>query len=75
MASLVDANLKMLINEVKHKICAVCQKNINKEFAIQLPCGCNACDKICATKIFKVIFNKEKDFRDGKITKNFFNHK
>ena len=60
-------NLQNLIKEVKGNICAVCQRNVNKEVCFNLPCGCSLCDKNCATKCFKLMFHKDKDFRNGKL--------
>lgn len=66
MASLAEMDLMSLIKETKTNICAVCQKNINHENLLKFPCGCNMCDKTCLTKCLKLIFNKNKDFKDGK---------
>jgi len=58
-------NLQSLIKDVKANICSFCQKNVNQEISIKLPCGCNLCDKNCAINCFKLFFHKEKDFKDG----------
>ncbi len=65
LASMAEMNLQTLIKKVKSNICVICQRNINKLISVELPCGCNICDRNCASKCFKLFFNSEKDFREG----------
>lgn len=60
-------NIQNLIKDIKQNICVICQRNVNRELSIRLPCGCNLCDRLCAINCFKLFFNKEKDFKQGLI--------
>ena len=52
----IGKSLKELINEVKKKICVVCQNTIEEITPVYtLPCGCNLCDNNCFDKYFNLL--------------------
>ena len=51
-------DINELFSKLKQKICLICQKDINNNSAIKLPCECKFCSKKCFDEYMKEIEKK-----------------
>jgi hypothetical protein len=68
ITTLLHKDMKMLIKEIKVKLCIVCERNINpNEYVLKTPCDCCLCSDSCINKyISYLIHTRKKD--ESKLT-------